>query len=97
MATKHYILPLNLRSVHAFHEKIQSIIKFKLNLAILSIPDTSTLKEKLFKKQKGICGLCGKIVRAENLLENTTHIHHIKPIYNGGNKLKLSNLALVHI
>jgi hypothetical protein len=97
MAAKHYTLPLNLRPVHAFHEKIQRIIKFKLNLAILAIPDTSSLKEKLFKKQKGICGLCGKIVSPENLLENTTHIHHIKPIYKGGNKLKLSNLTLIHI
>src|ERR1700678_1188594 len=44
-----YILPLTLRPIHAFHLKIDELIKFKLGLTLLSSPKTPTLKEKNFK------------------------------------------------
>jgi RNA-directed DNA polymerase len=94
-ATK-YILPLTLRLVHAFHPKIDELIKFKLGLSLLSSPKTPTLKEKIFKSQKGICGLCSNPIDFESLHLNTVHIHHIEPIKKGGNKFKLSNLTITH-
>lgn len=42
-ATK-YELPLSLIKVHAFHPKINELIKFKLSLSLLSSPKTPTLK-----------------------------------------------------
>jgi 5-methylcytosine-specific restriction endonuclease McrA len=94
-ATK-YVLPLSLRLVHAYHPKIDELIKFKLNLSLLSCPKTPTLKEKLFKSQKGLCGLCNNPIDFESLHLNTVHIHHIDPIKKGGNKFKLSNLTITH-
>jgi len=94
-ATK-YVLPLTLRLVHAFHPKIDELIKFKLSLSLVSSPKTPTLKEKLFKSQKGLCGLCNNPIDFESLHLNTVHIHHIEPIKKGGNKFKLSNLTITH-
>lgn len=82
--------------VHAFHPKIDELIKFKLGLSLLSTPKTPTLKEKIFKSQKGLCGLCNNPIDFESLHLNTVHIHHIEPIKKGGNKFKLSNLTITH-
>ncbi len=95
-ATK-YIVPLKLRMVHAFHERIDELIKYKLNLALLATPEHPTLKDKLFKKQNGLCTICEKPIDHDKLMLNQTHIHHINPIYKGGNKFALKNLALTHI
>jgi len=94
-ATK-YVLPLTLRLVHAFHPKIDELIKFKLGLSLVSTPKTPTLKEKIFKSQKGLCGLCNNPIDFESLHLKTVHIHHIEPIKKGGNKIKLSNLTITH-
>lgn len=94
-ATK-YVLPITLRLVHAFHPKIDELIKFKLSLSLLSSPKTPTLKEKLFKSQKGLCGLCNNPIDFESIHLNTVHIHHIEPIKKGGNNFKLSNLTITH-
>lgn len=91
-----YMLPINLRSVHAFHPKIEEVRKFKLALALLNGSKTPSLKEKLFKSQKGICKLCNRPIEEAFLLHNTVHIHHIEAIKKGGEKFKLSNLALTH-
>jgi HNH endonuclease len=94
-ATK-YILPLRLRTTHAFHPRVQELIDFKLRLALMASPKTPTLKEKLFKAQKGMCGLCNRPIEFECLHFNTVDIHHINPIKKGGDKLKLSNLTITH-
>jgi|ERR1700675_286476 len=91
-----YVLPLKLRLVHAFHPKIYELINLKLRLSLLSSPKTPTLKEILFKSQKGICGLCNTTIEFESLHLNTVHVHHIEPIKKGGNKFKLSNLTITH-
>lgn len=91
-----YMLPVNLREIHAFHPRIEEVKKFKLALALLNSSKTPSLKEKLFKSQKGLCKLCNRSIDEEFLQENSVHIHHITPIKSGGDKLKLSNLALTH-
>lgn len=90
------MLPVNLRGLHAFHPKIEAVRRFKLALALLNSSKTPSLKEKLFKSQGGLCKLCGSPIDETYLLGNSVHIHHIIPIKKGGDKLKLSNLALVH-
>lgn len=55
-----YILPLNLREVHAFHPKIEEVKKFNFGLALLNSSKTSSLKQKLFVSQKGLCKLCDR-------------------------------------
>lgn len=55
-----------------------------------------TLKEKLFKSQKGVCSMCNKVIDPDYLHYNSVHIHHIEPIKKGGNKFALKNLTLTH-
>jgi Group II intron, maturase-specific domain/Reverse transcriptase (RNA-dependent DNA polymerase)/HNH endonuclease len=97
LSAKNYIVPKDLKKVHAFHDNIKALIKFKLNVALMASPQTPTLKEKLFKIQKGLCGICDLPIDFDKLLLNHTHIHHIEPIKKGGNKYKLTNLSLTHV
>ena len=111
-----YMLPVNLRGIHAFQPNIEAVTWFKLAQALLNSSKTPSLfhtpcplamrsysiggeggKEKLFKSQKGLCKLCGRPIDETYLLQNSVHMHHIMPIKKGGEKLKLSNLALAHI
>lgn len=62
-----YILPLALRDIHAFHPKVDEIKKFKLALALLSTSKSPSLKEKLFKRQKGMCHICYRAIDEEYL------------------------------
>lgn len=94
-ATK-YMLPLNVREIHAFHPRIEEVKKFKLALTLLNSSKTPSLKEKLFKIQKGKCSLCDRPIEGDDLLQNTVHINHIESIKKGGDKFKVTNLALTH-
>lgn len=98
MAAIKYQLPENLKTVNAFDDllRVEELIRVKLNLALMSSPKTPTLKEKLFKKQKGICSLCDKIIDPDYLHYNSVHIHHINPIKSGGKKFAFNNLSLTH-
>jgi RNA-directed DNA polymerase len=53
--------------------------------------NNETLKSKLYKQQKGSCGICHNFINHEDL----TDIHHIIPVKDGG-KDELKNLNLVH-
>ena len=94
-----YLMPESIRTIKAFdHPKeVELIQKWKLKLALLSSSKTPTLKEKLFRIQKGNCYLCGGIIDPDYLHYDSVHIHHIKPIKNQGSKFALKNLALTHI
>jgi RNA-directed DNA polymerase len=46
------VLPLKMRSIHAFHNDIVLLKRFKLKLAIASSSRTPSIKEKLLKKNK---------------------------------------------
>ena len=94
-AIKH-LIPNTLLNVHAFEDKISTLLKLKLRISLLSSPKTPTLKEKLYKKQEGKCHLCDNIIDFEYLHQNSVHIHHIMPIKSGGDKFSLKNLALTH-
>jgi hypothetical protein len=93
-----HLLPKDLQGINAFDDPVmvEKIIKWKLNLALMSSPKTPTLKEKLFRLQKGACSLCNKPINPDYLLSNGTHIHHINPIKKGGSRFTLKNLTLTH-
>lgn len=91
-----YLLPVEMRDINAFEEKISKIIMFKLRLSLSTTPKTPTLKEKLFKLQKGQCAMCEKPIDFDYLHFNSVHIHHKSPIKKGGDKFALKNMALAH-
>lgn len=47
--------------------------------------------EKVYKRQKGICPVCGEHILIDDLYE----VHHIQPIKDGGNDHQ-SNLVILH-
>lgn len=96
-AIKH-LLPEELKTTNAFDDPkiVERLIRLKLNISLISTPKTPTLKEKLFKMQKGVCSMCDKIIDPDYLHYNSIHIHHINPIKKGGNKFVLKNLTLTH-
>ena len=97
MAASRNVIPVKLRGIHAFHDDIGLIKRFKLNLAIASSSRTPSLKEKLFQKQEGLCSLCHKEIDPNFLMHNSIHLHHIEAIKDGGNKFAIKNLTLTHI
>lgn len=98
IAAIRHSIPEELKTIHAFEDPalVNKLLKIKLRLSLISSPKTPSLKEKLFKSQKGICSMCNKIINFDSLHYNYVHIHHIEPIKRGGNKFALNNLTLVH-
>jgi len=54
------------------------------------MPEYNSLKEKLFKRQKGICLICSQVLKED------LEIHHLTKISLGGSKSKISNMVLLH-
>ena len=95
-----YNIPKELLRVHGYDKEYIKLIEFKTKLNILSMPINESYKGKLYKSQNGHCYGCGKpIITNENagLYSNSVHIHHLKPISEGGSNTKLSNMKLIHI
>jgi Group II intron, maturase-specific domain/HNH endonuclease len=91
-----YQLPIELRSIHAFHKDIERIKECKLKVNLLESAKTPSLKDKLFRIQKGLCSICDRPINFEMLHENYCHIHHINPIVKGGSKFIVKNLTITH-
>lgn len=91
---KHFYLKENFRSIHAFSPEIVSLEKKLLAMKIskMSKYDLLNHKERLFIKQKGLCGLCHEQIGDNEEM----HLHHIKPISKKGSKHDLNNMTLVH-
>ena len=56
-------------------------------------------KEKLLKRQNNLYGHCSKLLYFSELgkiIYNELHIHHIKPISEGGSTKNISNMVIVH-
>lgn len=98
VAAIRHSIPEDLKAINAFDDPVMvdKLIRMKLNLSLISSPKTPTLKEKLFKTQKGQCFLCDKLIDYDYLHYNSVHIHHIQSIKSGGTKFALKNLALTH-
>ena len=55
----------------------------------------SSKRRQLFAKQKGKCFYCKGTILQEDIQKQETHIHHVKPRFEGGNN-NHSNLRLIH-
>ena len=97
VSARKYQLPINLRSIHAFHKDIKKIKEFKLKISLLESAKTPTLKDKLFTNQKGLCSICERPIDFDLLHENYCHIDYINPIVKGGNKFNVKNLNITHV
>jgi 5-methylcytosine-specific restriction endonuclease McrA len=74
------------------------LVTFNTNLNFKSAGLDSSLKQRLLAKQDNLCTHC-----EESLLlfdgfygDHMLHIHHLKPIFKGGSRDKISNMVLLH-
>lgn len=56
----------------------------------------SVRMSRLYKRQKGFCPYCKGEITQNDISERNTHVHHMKPISQGGNN-SYSNLRLIHL
>lgn len=99
LSPKRYRIPKALELVHAFHPEYEKLIEFNAKISMESLKTNPTNKTKLFIKQEGKCDLCGETLLSEVgefVYDRSTEIHHKMARSKGGDKAKLSNLALVH-
>lgn len=99
MSPKKYRIPKSLERVHAYHPNTKKIIDFNIGLGLQNLRQNPTTKTKLLTKQKGKCKMCALSLlneQGEFMYDGTTSIHHVVPRSEGGEKAKLTNLALVH-
>lgn len=93
ITARKYLLPKALREIHAFHEKFHLVVKNRLSVMLLATDKLPVLKDKLFNRQRGNCLICEREINLETFHSKQTHVHHIKPIYKGGDKYALKNLG----
>lgn len=96
IAANCYNLPNILKEIQSYDIEYLKLIEYNVNNQIRSMGKYGSNKEKLFKKQKGICPLCEKMIDFENIHSKDLHIDHIIPISKQGSKRLLSNMRLVH-
>lgn len=81
------------KHIHAYHEKVKDVEEFINKQLINNKWKHKSLKEKLFKTQKGVCSYCHKTIELD---KEDTEIHHKVAISKGGSRCKLKNMALLH-
>ena len=96
ITARKYLIPIQLRHIHAFHADLDKLIAHKLQVSLLESAKTPLLKDKLYYIQKGLCFICNQNIDYNQLHENYYNIHHIKPIITGGSKLNIKNLSITH-
>lgn len=82
----------SLKSIHGYHKDIEEIENFLAKQRIKNAWKALLLKQKLYRRQKGVCFFCGRTL---NLNPNKTNLHII-PIYKGGDKSSMKNTQLLH-
>ena len=82
--------------IHAYHSDISKFIEWSIKANQKAMGPFSSRKNKLYKKQKGLCYICKTPFTEQELFNNKTHIHHITPISKGGRPDLESNMTLVH-
>jgi len=96
IAANCYNLPNILKEIQSYDDEYRKLIEYNVNNQIRSMGKYKSNKEKLYKKQKGICPLCQKVIDFENSYYNDLHIDHIIPISKKGARGLISNMRLVH-
>lgn len=91
-------IPEKLLNTHAYSPKYLELVELQTKINLRSLGKRESYKGKLFIKQKGICVICKKALYIDSFLKDgNLHIDHIKPISEGGDKSKISNMRLIHI
>lgn len=83
MTAMEYLIPKSLKAIHAFHFEKKKVVQINLKASLKSQRYYGSMKEKLMKKQNGICSVCNnKLIRQDQktFLIQDLEIHHIKPI-----------------
>jgi RNA-directed DNA polymerase len=96
LASKEFIIPKKLLSIHAFDKDYMKLVEFQATLNFKTLGKYNPRKGVLLKKQNGLCSVCNKLITLEQMANGWTHIHHIVPIFKGGSRGKLENMQLLH-
>lgn len=99
MSPKQYRIPKELELVHAYHAEFEKLIDFNTKLSIKSLQLNKTTKIKLLIKQEGKCDMCGgSLLNEANEFnyDGSSHIHHKQERSQGGRRVSLINLSLIH-
>ena len=97
LSFKKYIIPKKIINIHSYHKDYHKLIEFNTNFKAMNIH--APFKEKLLKRQNNLCSHCNKPLYFSELgkiIYNELHIHHIKPISEGGSTKNISNMVIVH-
>jgi len=62
LASKNYIIPAKINHIHAWSMEVNKLIGFQTQLNLKAGGLHSTLKDKLMKRQKGICIICNNAI-----------------------------------
>jgi RNA-directed DNA polymerase len=96
VAALKYDLSKSLTTIHAYDDKYMELVESQTNTSFLAHSDHAPFKEKLLRKQKGLCEACILPITPEQMIEGNIHIHHKQPIAKKGSKMKIKNLQLLH-
>jgi RNA-directed DNA polymerase len=99
LSSKNYIIPNNLINIHGYHPEYHKLIEFNSNINFKAMDTYAYFKEKLLKRQNNLCGYCSKplyFTESDKIIYNELHIHHIKPISEGGSTKNITNMMIIH-
>jgi RNA-directed DNA polymerase len=97
LSAKHFIIPKVMENIHAYSPDFMKLVEFQTNLGLLAINSKfPSIKDRLTKKQNGLCGICNHTITLDHLANKFVHIHHIKPVFKKGSKADVNNMLLVH-
>lgn len=86
----------SLKGIHGYHKNVGEVEKFLTNQRTNNMWKALSLKQKLFRKQQGVCSFCHRTLEL-NPNKTNTQIHHIVPIARGGAKSSMKNMQLLHV
>jgi hypothetical protein len=82
--------------IHAYDDKYMKLVEAQTNVGFLAHSEHAPFKEKLMRKQKGLCDKCTLPITPEQMIEGNIHIHHMRPIGKEGGGMGIKNLQLLH-
>jgi len=91
-----YDLSKALTTIHAYDNKYMELVEYQTNVSFLAHSDHAPFKDKLLKKQKGLCETCTLPITPDQMIEGNIHIHHKQPIAKKGPRMDIKNLQLLH-
>jgi 5-methylcytosine-specific restriction endonuclease McrA len=92
------LIPENLLNIHAYSPEYLKLVELQTRINLKYLGKTESYKGKLFIGQDGKCVICNKALLVDSFLKDgNLHIDYIKPISEGGDKSKISNMRLIHI